>query len=196
MGRKPKEPPNPDSGRRLKSLMVEKKIKNEDVAEALGYNDPKYVSLILTGKRRLQPNKAQKFLDTFLPGEGNRINWLLGLDDFRTEAEKDAHSKKDWEESTKAAAEYESKIRDVIEELVYRCSGYELLPVVESHALYGECVGICDEKGEKIGLIELEKIDALQQEAEHYISYLADQLIKNDVLTLPKQTKGGGTSNG
>ena len=79
--------PNPLSGQRVKKLLKENTIDGmratqERLAEKLDISTV-YLSDIVRGSKRLTPELAIKIAKLFPP---TRIEWLLGEDDFQTEA--------------------------------------------------------------------------------------------------------------
>ena len=79
--------PNPLSGERIKKLLNGHKVDGkratqEWLAEELNFTSV-YLSDIVRGKKRLPPELAIKIAKLFPP---TRIEWLLGEDDFQTEA--------------------------------------------------------------------------------------------------------------
>lgn len=79
MARK-KEIVNPKRGERLHKLLIENDIRQQDFADRIGYTK-QHLSLIITGKRNLTADAAQRIAQMFPP---TRFEWLMGFDDFRT----------------------------------------------------------------------------------------------------------------
>ena len=93
MGRKKMEI-NLISNERLSSLLKEKKIKQSELAEKLNYT-PQQISRIVTGKERLTEDFARKIIELFKTGDLEtdmfdtiRYEWLMGLDNFKTEGDR------------------------------------------------------------------------------------------------------------
>lgn len=78
MSRK-REEINPQSGLRLKSLLITKGITQKEFAERFGYTE-QHISQIIKGKRRLTSEMAHRIAEDFFC----RYEWLMGYDDFRT----------------------------------------------------------------------------------------------------------------
>ena len=93
---------NPECGSRLWRLLQENGIKQIELAEKLNY-DPRHVSSIITGKRRLTPETAYQIANMFRV----RAKWLLCQDDYRTQEEKEAASQKVWEGGQRVSAFYD-----------------------------------------------------------------------------------------
>lgn len=83
MGRK-KEEINPKSGERLKKVISESGMTQSQFADWLGYTE-QHLSLIVTGKRRLTPETAQRIAEEYPPIQRD---WLMGYSKYRTNAER------------------------------------------------------------------------------------------------------------
>lgn len=182
---------NPECAKRVKELKKEYGFTFDFLAEKLNC-DRNHVFNITKGKRNLTPDMARKMVETVFPAV--RYEWLLAWDDFKTEADKDRYKQQIWEESTKAAAEYEDRIKAVIEELLYREAGIELLSE-EEHPVLGRCMRILDRNNKRVGWVEMDALNSIQEQAENYISYLLRQLVEHNVtfqVKRPGVKKGNG----
>lgn len=175
---------NPECGNRLWKLLRENGIKQIQLAERLNY-DPRHVSSIITGKRRLTPETAYKIANMF----GVRAEWLLCYDGYRTQEEKEAASKQAWEEGQRISTFYDRIFRCFIEGLE-DMRGYGL-NTGEADSLIGEYVSITNAIGEPIGAIPAESFQRLRTEVESYASYLVQKIIKTEMGPIPKSGKEG-----
>lgn len=73
---------NPIRGERLKMLLIENGVDQKEFAEKIGYTK-EHISYIVNGRRNLTEDAAQATIKQF---PGTRIEWLMGYDDFKTEA--------------------------------------------------------------------------------------------------------------
>lgn len=82
MGRKRTEI-NPIRGQRLRELLSELDIDQKELAETIGYS-PEHISYVINGRRNLTQDAAESIAKA-IPGV--RVEWLMALDNFRTEKE-------------------------------------------------------------------------------------------------------------
>ena len=174
---------NPECGKRLRELLKESGIKQKELAKKLNY-DPRHISNIITGKKRLTPETSYRIADMF----HIRAEWLLCQDDYRTREEKDTASKKAWEEGMRASAFYDKIFRCFIEGLE-DMRGYGL-HTGESDLL-GKYIAVTNAIGEPVGAIPVESFKKLQMEVENYASYLVKRIIKNEMGPIPESGKEG-----
>ena len=73
------------SAARLKEVLVENRLKQAQLAEMIGI-EPNMVSMIVRCKRTLTQQRAQMIVRA-LPDRHYRAAWLLGIDDYKTEAD-------------------------------------------------------------------------------------------------------------
>lgn len=176
--------PNPECGRRLRELLRASGIKQVELAKKLNY-DPRHVSSIVTGKKRLTPEASYRIADMF----HIRAEWLLCQDDYRTQEEKEAASQKAWEEGQKVSAFYDKIFRCFIEGLE-DMRGYGLR-TGESDLLTGEYIAVTNAIGEPVGAIPAESFQRLRTEVENYASYLIQRIIKDELEPIPESGKEG-----
>ena len=112
MGRK-KENINPVCGQRLKEVIQASPYSQKDFAEVVLHYTPEHLSLIINGKRSLTPELAEKVITIF---PHIRFQWLMGIDDFKTDFQRDD-----------VIVSKEERSKQLIEELI-RLHGYELTP--------------------------------------------------------------------
>lgn len=100
MGRKKVEV-NPESGKRLSSLLKDYNMQQKELAKALNYT-PQQISRIITGKDRLTEEFAHKVIELFKTGDLEtdlldtvRYEWLMCYDDFKTTGERITSSVED-----------------------------------------------------------------------------------------------------
>lgn len=175
---------NPECGRRLWLLLRENGIKQIELAEKLNY-DPRHVSSIITGKRRLTPETAYKIANMFCV----RAEWLLCHDDYRTQEDKEAAAKQVWEEGQRVSAFYDKIFRCFVEGLE-DMRGY-WLHTGESDLLIGEYITVTNAIGEPVGAIPVESFQRLRTEVESYASYLIQKIIETEMGPIPKSGKEG-----
>lgn len=72
---------NPIRGKRLKMLLTENGIDQQELADKIGYTK-EHISYIINGRRNLTEEAAQAVVKQF---PGTRIEWLMGYDDFKTQ---------------------------------------------------------------------------------------------------------------
>ena len=104
-----------DSGKRLKKILKENGLNQNELADYLHYS-PNHISMIVTGKRRLTPDIAY-FVCSLIPGI--RAEYLLCLDDWKTwddvpEEYYSSQINKAWD-STDAAEELLEKLGYIFE---------------------------------------------------------------------------------
>lgn len=80
MGRKRTEI-NPIRGERLRKLLKDHGIDQNDFATMINYSE-EHISYIINGKRNLTVDAAERIVEMF---PGTRIEWLLGYDSYETE---------------------------------------------------------------------------------------------------------------
>lgn len=114
MGRK-KETINPVCGQRLKEVISASPFSQKDFAEAVLHYTPEHLSLIINGKRSLTPELAEKIVSMF---PHIRYQWLMGVDDIKTENER-----------VDVMLTKEERSKQLIEELI-KLHGYELTTFV------------------------------------------------------------------
>lgn len=71
---------NQERGKRLKSLLSDKKVTQKALAELIGYT-PEHISSVINGKKRLTEDAAKAICEKF-PGTSEA--WLLCKDDYQT----------------------------------------------------------------------------------------------------------------
>ena len=177
---------NPECGERVKKAKKAYGHTFDDLASILSC-DRNHVSNIVRGKRNLTPDMARRMVETAFPGI--RYEWLLCWDNFRTEEEKELNRQK--EEIVKSAAEYEYQMRAVIEELLYRETGYQLMNEVQLQQ-YGRCIGVYDTNKKQTGFAEMDALESILEQAENYISYLLKKFVEEDVTFNPSRLEEGG----
>lgn len=185
MGRKHIEI-NPECGQRLAELLAENGMKQIELAEKLGH-DAQHISNIVRGKRSLTLDTAQRIVREIFPGV--LVEWLLGISDFKTQEEKDAYSKKIWEENHKTALLYDKAFMCFIDGIEDLC-GYGLQSQ-DADVLIGDCIAVTDTTGKKIGVIPAESFDRLKREIENFASYSLNLLIRNEMQLLPNSIMDG-----
>lgn len=174
-------------GKRLKEFMMEQGIKQDDLAEKLGYKaGGRYISLIVTGNRSLTPKKAELIAEKFPP---IRAEWLLGKDDYKTEAEKETAFARDWEKNCKIEDFYNSVIFPAFVERLEDIRGYGLS--IKEDPLLGQCVIISDKEGQKVGAVSIETYKQFQTEIEHYATFLIRQIVTTEMQPLSGSGKEG-----
>jgi len=181
---------NPKSGPRLKSLCVEKPITQVKLAETLNY-EKQHISNIICGRKRLTPELAQQIREKVFPEV--RISWLLGIDDFKTEADKDAYSEQIWKEGQRLIDQHNEMFKHFIKG-VETTSRYGIDPFQIVERMSETCVCVTDTNGKKIGTIPAESIAKLQNDIEKYAAYLIDGLIKAEMAI--SISEGGIGSDG
>lgn len=177
---------NPECGRRLKELITSNGMTRDKFAERLPCSTG-HISSIIYGKRSLTIDMAQRIKSEIFPDI--RIEWLLCIDDFKTQEEKDAHSKEMWEKSHKAALLYDEAFKCFIDGIEDLC-GYGLHSQ-GTDILIGDYIAVSDSTGEKIGAIPAESFDRLKREIENFASYSLNLLIKTEMQPLPNSTMDG-----
>ena len=80
MGRKRVEI-NPERGKRLKELLGDYDMTQQDLASRLGYAK-EHLTLMVNRKRNITEEAAEAIIQMF---PGTRKEWLLGFDDYKTE---------------------------------------------------------------------------------------------------------------
>lgn len=179
MGRKHVEI-NPECGRRLKQLLIENDVKQGAFAADQLHCHPQHISNIVNGRRSLTPEMAQDIAKVF---PDIRVEWLLCEDDFKTEAEKRAFSKKVWEDSQKASVFYDKIFNCFIEGI--EDTGGCGIDSQETHEYLGEeIVFVNDKSGKPIGSIPFEAFMQLQHDIENYASYSIHRLIQEEMNPL------------
>ena len=71
----------PVPSKRLRELLKDNHMTQRELAERI-YVDARYISMIVCGVRGLSIDMASRIAGCF---PGTRVQWLLGLDDFKTE---------------------------------------------------------------------------------------------------------------
>ena len=175
---------NPECGGRLRELLRESDIKQKELAKKLNY-DPRHISNIITGKKRLTPETSYQIADMFHV----RAEWLLCQDDYKTQEEKEAASQKSWEEGKRVSAFYDKIFQCFIEGLE-DMRGYGLC-TGESNLLTGEYIAVTNAIGEPVGAIPAESFQRLRTEVENYASYLIQRIIKDELEPIPGSGKEG-----
>ena len=179
---------NPECGLRLNQLLIENGMTQQKLADLITYNK-QHISNIIRGKRSLTLDVAQKIAGAGAVFPRARIEWLLCIDDFKTQEEKEAYSRKVWEENHKAALFYDKVFRCFIDGIEDLC-GYGL----HSHGtdlLIGDYITVTDSAGEKVGAIPVEAFHNLQSELENYASYLIQRIVKTKMVPMPREEKEG-----
>lgn len=179
MGRKCLEI-NPESGRRLKELIVKSGKTQKTIADILNC-EPQHISNIVRGKRRLTPDMAQEIKTRIFPDV--RIEWLLGTSNFKTDRDKEEHSAKVWEDNHKAQLFHDKVFQCFIDGIEDLC-GWGLRSL-GSDILIGDYISVSDESGEAVGVLPLDEFKTFQQEIEHYASYQLNLLIKTKLVHMP-----------
>ena len=174
---------NPECGGRLRELLRESGIKQKELAKKLNY-DPRHISNIITGKKRLTPETSYRIADMF----HIRAEWLLCQDDYRTQEEKDTASKAAWAEGMRASAFYDKIFRCFIEGLE-DMRGYGLC--TGESDLLGKYIAVTNAIGEPVGAIPAESFQRLRTEVENYASYLIQRIIKDELEPIPGSGKEG-----
>ncbi len=177
MSRK-KEEINPESGNRLKSLLSSNGITQKELATKLGYTE-QHISLVIRGKRRLPGEMATRIIKELFPS--CRYQWLMCMDDFETEDEKQEYSRKVWEENHKLEDFYNKVFKLFIEGLEDMNGNALSLPGVETDILGYESVIVSNAEGVEIGAIPIESFNKMRKSIEDYASYLISALIKNEM---------------
>lgn len=177
---------DPECGRRLKELLVKNGMTQIELSKRLSC-EAQHISNIVRGKRSLTLDTAQRITGVIFPQV--RVEWLLHIDDFMTQEEKDAYSKKVWEENHKAALLYDKAFRCFIDRIEDLC-GYGLHSQ-GTDPLIGDYIAITDSAGEKVGAISVETFHNLQSELENYASYLIQRIIKTEMIPLPGEGEEG-----
>ena len=91
MGRKKVEI-NPIRGKRLRELLEESGMEQQELAKKIGYT-PEHISYICKGKRNLTSSAAEKIVKIF---PSVSFDWLMGVSDYRTTTEKSLADFADW----------------------------------------------------------------------------------------------------
>lgn len=188
MPRKPVEI-NPECGRRLKSILKKRSFTQAGLADKIGYK-PQHISHVIQGKKRLTPDMAQGIVEKVFPDV--LVDYLLCKTDFETIADKEAHSRKVWEENFKAGLLYDKAFRLFIDGIEDLC-GYGLHSQ-GTDILIGDYIAVSDSNGEKVGAIPAESFDRLKHEIENFASYSLNLLIKAEMQPLPNSMTGGETN--
>nr|CRY98066.1 hypothetical protein [uncultured prokaryote] len=185
MPRKPVEI-NPECGRRLKSILKKHGFTQAGLADKIGYK-PQHISHVIQGKKRLTPDMARGIVEKVFPNV--LVDYLLCKTDFETIADKEAHSKKVWEENFKAGLLYDKAFRLFIDGIEALC-GYGLHSQ-GTDLLIGDYIAVSDSTGKKVGAIPQESFQKLQSEVENYASYLIQRIIKDEMVPMPGKGKEG-----
>ena len=175
---------NPECGRRLKQLVTENGMTQQELANRL-HNNKQHISNIICGKRSLTLGTAQQIAGEVFPWV--RVEWLLCIDDFKTQAEKDAVSRQAWEDSVQVVA-FQDKVFRCFVEGLEDMQGYGI-HTGNTDDLLGEYVVITNANGEPVGAIPAESFRNLQSEVENYASYLIQRIIKNEMGPIPRGGK-------
>ena len=179
MGR-PKTTINPECGKRLSQLIVNRGKTQKEVAELINVTQ-QHLNAICKGRKRLTPDMADAIIRKVFPDI--RLQWILCTDNFVTEADKEAASEKAWKENIETEKFYDDIFRifiDGIEDL----SGYGL-EASATNSLTGDYIVVTDNNGKRIGAVLKEDFDALRNEIEHFASYQLNLLIKNKMIDIP-----------
>lgn len=177
---------DPECGRRLKELLVKNGMTQIEFSKRLNC-EAQHISNIVRGKRSLTLDTAQRITGNIFPQV--RVEWLLHIDDFMTQEEKDAYSQKVWEENHKTALLYDKAFRCFIDGIDDLC-GYGLHSQ-GTDTLIGDYITVTDSAGEKVGAIPVEAFHNLQSELENYASYLIQKIIKTEMVPMPGEGKEG-----
>jgi transcriptional regulator with XRE-family HTH domain len=107
---------NPKQGKRLKELCIEEEITQAQLGREINYSQ-QTISKIVQGKAPLQPYIAEQIIEKF---PSYRREWLLGLDDWKTEEEmQEAIFRIAWGESEKE--------EDIFADFMF-CLGFKFVP--------------------------------------------------------------------
>lgn len=180
---------DPECGRRLKSLLVENGVTQCSFAKKFGY-EPQHISNIVTGKRRLTEELAQKIVCeefSFV-----NVDWLMHRSEFKTIAQKEEYSQKAWKEELEVERFYDRVFRAFIDGIENLC-GYGLYSQ-GTDPLVGDYIVVSDSTGKEVGVISLESFDKLRNEIENFASYSINRLIKNEMKAIPKSEMDGDTN--
>lgn len=141
---------NKEIGERVSKVRKAAKRTQEWLAIQLGV-DPNYVSMIETGKRPLTVKNAEKIAVLF---PRTRVEWLIGLDDFETEDDKDEYERKC---SKRAGIMEEEMMKKIARQAGYELS-YQKCPIIEA-LRGGETYILSDISGVTTGLTLSEYLD-------------------------------------
>lgn len=117
-----------------------------------------------------------------------RVKWLLCEDDFKTESDKQAYSKKVYEDGLKASASCDEAFKRFIVRLE-DLRGYGL--EMEEDSLIGEYIAVTNATGGRIGAIPPDAYRNLKREVENYATYLIRQIINSEMCPVPGDGKEG-----
>lgn len=175
-----KVPINPEKGKRLKEIIVLSGLSQKKVAE-MAHFAPQHLSNIICGKRNLTLEMAQDIKRAAIPSM--RFQYVMCLDDFRTEEEKDAYSRAVWEKNQATSAFFD-KIFHCFINGIENESGYGFHSQ-GSNPLVGDYVEVTDNAGAIVGVVPVEALAGLRDELEHYASYLIQLLVKEKMEAVP-----------
>lgn len=171
---------DPKRGQRLKEIICGSNFSQKEVAEMV-HIAPQHLSNIICGKRSLTFEIAQDIKRIAIPSM--RIQYVMCLDDFETEEEKNAHSRAVWEENQATSAFFDKIFRCFIDSIENE-SGYGFRSQ-GSDPLVGDYVEVTDNTGAIVGVVPVETFAGLRDELEHYASYLIHLLVKEKMEAVP-----------
>lgn len=171
---------DPQKGKRLKEIVVLNGLSQKKVAEMV-HLAPQHLSNIICGKRNLTLDIAQLIKATAIPSM--RIQYVMCMDDFKTEEEKDAYSRAVWEQNHAASVFFDKVSRCFIDSIADK-NGH-LFGAQKTDPLIGEYVEVTDQDGKIMGAIPADTFERMRDELEHYASYLVHLTVKNEMIAAP-----------
>lgn len=171
---------DPQKGKRLKEIVALSGLSQKKVAE-IAHLAPQHLSNIICGKRNLTLDIAQLIKATTIPSM--RIQYVMCMDDFKTEEEKDAYSRAVWEQNHGVSVFFDKVSRCFIDGIADK-DGY-LFGAQKTDPLIGEYVEVTDQNGKIVGAVPADAFERMRDELEHYASYLVHLTVKNEMIAAP-----------
>lgn len=174
---------NPQRGKRLKEIVVLSGLSQKKVAE-MAHLAPQHLSNIIRGKRNLTLDIAQLIKTTSIPSM--RIQYVMCMDDFKTEEEKDAHARATWEQNHEASVFFDKVSKCFIYGIADK-DGYGF-GSQKTDSFIGEYVEVTDRDGKIVGAVPANVFERMRDELEHFASYLVHLTIQNEMGPAPNSS--------
>lgn len=159
---------NVECGTRLKFLLAAVGMSQKEFAEKANYTQ-QHISQVISGKKRLTEELADKVLEIIELKPPVRKQWLLGIDDFMTLEEKADFFHKEHEAFHNNLDSQENSAKDFIW-YTAKILGLEAIFKEDSQILFLD-------GNEKTFVIEKEEFTQLIKEFSHYAEFLLFRLM-------------------
>lgn len=174
---------NPEMGRRLKEIICSSGMTQVEVAIKANLAQ-QHLSNIVCGKRRLTIDVAQHIKETAIPTM--RMQYVMCMDDFKTEEEKDAHARAVWEQNHEASVFFDKVSKCFIYGIADK-DGYGF-GSQKTDSFIGEYVEVTDKDGKIVGAVPANVFERMRDELEHFASYLVHLTLQNEMGPAPSSS--------